>query len=501
MLDVLRQNASHWALKVALAVIALVFIFWGFGAQNAADPSQYAVKVNGEPVPFEDFQRAYQNYMDQRRNRVLPGEVQEQMAIGQVLDQLIEAKLLRQLAADLDMTVSKEELAARITEIFVDEKGEFMGKQKYLERLAELGREVGDFENDLREDILIQKARDFIQSSVKVTEADIREEWHARSEKVNVQFLRVDAASLAPSLEKEPVTDADITKFETGFPGLVEQLYAEEKGTRWTTPAKAKLHQITIRKPAAGKGDADAARRRAGRALETALVDWNRAAEQYSEGASWEKSGSARELTRREIPVAVADKVFTMEPGTPAEMVETPTSFVIVKVEAVTPEKVTELDEKVKREIIAGEIRAKRAEQAVESYSREAFAKLKAGESIEKVAAMRGLAVKESGAFTARSGFPGLPDAGAALVSAAFKLQKPGEVLTVAGEIPKAGDAYVLAVLKEHVVPDEKDFEQQKFWIGNGVRQTRGAEAFRSWKVGRLAESKIVKNPRLFPAS
>ena len=68
--------------------------------------------------------------------------------------------------------------------------------------------------------------------------------------------------------------------------------------------------------------------------------------------------------------------------------------------------------------------------------------------------------MKETGAFTSRAPFPGLPEAEPALVAASFKLMKPGDVLEIGGEIPKAGDAYILAVLKDHVQPDEKEFEQ-----------------------------------------
>lgn len=504
MLDIVRKSASHWALKVILGAIALVFVFFGFGAGDMNSVDDYVAKVNGEAIPLEQFQNVYANQMDARKRQAgLPDEIQEQMVIGQVLDSLIEAELLRQFAAEMDIYVSKEELADRITQIpFLqdEETKTFIGKEKYLAFLKERGIEPAEFEADLRDDLIVEKARRFIEGSAKITPEEVKEEWRARSEKVNLQFLRVDATSLAESLKKQPVKDDEIVDFETKFPGLVEQLYAEEKDSRWTTPAKAKLRQITVRKPSAGKGDAEAAKRKAERVLALANTDWKKAAE-LAEGPAWEKTGEARELARREMPSLLADKAFGMAPADPASLVETPTSFVVVKVEAVTQEKVTELDEKVKREIIVEQIRDRRAEDLVETFTKDAFARLKAGEKIEKVAASKELAVKETGAFTSRSPFPGLPDADAALVTASFKLTKPGEVLEIDGNIPKAGNAYVLAVLKEHVVPDEKEFETQQVWVRSGLERIRAAEAFRSWKVDRLAQSKVVRNERLLPTS
>ena len=505
MLDQVRTYASHWALKITLGIIALVFVFFGFGAGNLEGGNEYAAKVDGKEIPFDRFQMAFEQQMNSRRPQPgLPEDLQEQLVIGQTLDSLIEVELLRQFAKEMNIHVSREELADRITQFpdFQDpETNKFIGKTAYLGLLEKNNRDVADFEEGLREDVVVEKARKFIESSVKVTPDEIKEEWRARNEKVNLQFLRIDAASLAESLKNDVVKDDAIAKFEAERPGLVEQLYADDKASRWTAPAKAKLKQITVKKPAAGKGDAAAAKRKADRALEQANADWKKAAEQLSEGATWEKTGEAKEMARREMPALLAEKVFAMTGGEPATIIETPTSFVVVKVEAITPEKVTELDEKVKREIIVEEIKKSRAAALVDGFAKEAFAKLKAGEKIEKVAALKALAVKETGAFTARSPFPGLSDAEPTLVAASFKLATPGQLLEIDGQIPKAGGAYIIAVLKEHVMPDEKEYDGQKIWIQTALERVRSAEVFRSWKVSRLANTKVVRNERLLPTS
>ena len=499
MLDVLRENKGQWILKVVLAVIALAFIFT-FGNMNMAATSDFAARVNGEEIPFSRFEVAYQNALDRRQNRMLPEDLQERRLIGQVLDDLIEEELLRQFADDAGIHVSKAEVADTIKQMF-QENGAFIGKQKYIDLLRQNGRDPVDFEEDIRKDLVVQKARKFIEGSAKVSPEAVREEWKTRNEKVNLQFVYVDAAALAPSLEKEPVTEKELLDFETKFPGLAETLYEEEKLTRWTEPARAKMKQITVRKPAAGKGDAEAAKRRAERALEMAATDWKKAAEQYSEGPAWEKSGESKELMRREIPAAIADKVFTMKAEDPAALVETPTSWVLAKVDSLTPEKVTELDEKVKKQILSERIREQRAAALVETFAKDSFEKLKSGQSLEKIAASRGLAVKESGDFISRQTFPGVPGADEALTAAAFQLQKPGDVLEVNGSAPRVGDGYLLAVMKEHTFPDETKYETEKTWVQTMVERTRQAEAFRSWKAARTAEAKIVQNPQLLPAN
>lgn len=499
MLDVLRENKGQWVLKVALAVICLTFIFT-FGSMNSGSASTYAAKVNGEEISFERFEVAFQSALERRQNRLLPDDAAERMLIGQVLDGLIEEELLRQFADEVGIHVSKAEVAESVKQMF-QEDGQFIGKAKYLDLLEQNGRDVVEFEEDLRKDLVVQKARKFIEGSAKVSPEAVREEWRARNEKVNLKFVYVDAAGLSESLKKEPVTDKELLEFETQFPGLAETLYQEEKPIRWTEPARAKLKQITVRKPSAGKGDADAAKRKSERALEMAAADWKKAAEQFAEGPAWEKSGDARELTRREIPAAIADKVFTMKPEDPAALVETPTSWTIVKVESVTPEKVTELDEKVKKEILTEQIRGKRAEGLVETFAKDSFEKLKSGQTLEKIAASRGLAVKESGLFTSRQSIPGVPAADDALTAAVFRMEKTGDVLDVNGAVPKAGDGYLLAVLAEHQQPDETKYETEKVWVQTSLERIRSMEAFRSWKAARTAEARIVQNPQILPSS
>ena len=50
-------------------------------------------------------------------------------------------------------------------------------------------------------------------------------------------------------------------------------------------------------------------------------------------------------------------------------------------------------------------------------------------------------------------------------------------------------------------MPDEKEYDGQKIWIQTALERVRSAEVFRSWKVSRLANTKVVRNERLLPTS
>ncbi len=514
MLDQIRAQSSHWLIKVALGTIVLVFVFWGFGASKMNGGSEtFAAKVNGREISLASFERDYRAKQEQRRAQtkgMMPSELDDKYVTQAVMDDLIEQELLLQYADEAGIYVSPAELGTTIKGLSFlkdDKGGEFIGREKYLEFLKERDIQVGDFEKDIERSERLRKTHEFIEGAIKVSADEVKDEFRLRNEKVNLSYLRVDTVALAASMKSQPVSAADLDAWTKANPGKAEALYEELKASRFTTAAKLELFQITVRKPNLAPGkkptddDVKSSKRRADRALELAKTDFKKAAEQFAEGAPWEKSGQAREFSRRELPVTIADKAFTMKAEDAAEMIETPTAYEIVKVKSVAPEKVTELDEALKKTLVEEEVRKARAAAAVETFAKEGFERLKKGESLEKIAASKGLQVKETGAFPHRDEIPGLPDVDATVVAEAFKLSKPGDVLAQNGAAPKAGAAWVLAVLKDHAVPNDADLEKQQGWIEMSLKRNRSTAAFNAWKADRLGKAKIVENQRLVSRS
>ncbi len=503
MLDKFREHGGSWGVKVGAGAIVLVFIFWGYGAQNMTDAGTYAIKVNGRAVPMDDFEQAFRNRQAQSRQQ-LPTRI----LVDQVKDELVERALLLQFADEAKIYASREEIADLIKQYFKDEQGNFIGREKYLDWVRNQRNETpAQFEKKLGEDLRVQKAREMIEAAGgKVTPDEIANEFRTRNEKIDLQYVLVDRATLSEALKAKPIAQVDVDAWITTNPGKVEQLYAEQKDARFTTPAKVDLLQITVRKPSLQQKDPDAAakaKQSSEQALAKAKEDWGEAAKLYAEGAAWEKTGQPREFARRELPAAVADAVFAadMPAGKTAEpkLVETPTSYVIARVVKRTDEKVTELDEAVKKQLVEEQIRDAKAAGEVEAVAKELHEGVKKGEKLEALATAKKLTLKATGIFPGvREEIPGIADS-AALVAPAFKLQKPGEVLEIDGGVPKAGESFVVAVLKEHQQPSEADFEQQKMWISAGLQRERSQRAFDAWKAKRIKESKIVPNDRLLP--
>src|SRR5688500_15021909 len=100
MLQTIRDKITGWVAAIFLGAIAVVFVFWGIDFQSSAN--NFAVKVNGEKVPVQTVQRAWQQRLSQMQ-QMLRGEVPPELLQAQqgaMLDQFVQQTLLTQRAND-----------------------------------------------------------------------------------------------------------------------------------------------------------------------------------------------------------------------------------------------------------------------------------------------------------------------------------------------------------------------------------------------------------------
>ena len=120
MLRFLRQSATSWLIKIILGAIVIVFVFWGVGSFRDQRKSRVAV-VNGEIITLEEFREAYNNIIEQLRQRLgnnLNDDMIKMLNVErQAVDMLIDKKLMLQEAAELNLRVTNDELADSIRQI------------------------------------------------------------------------------------------------------------------------------------------------------------------------------------------------------------------------------------------------------------------------------------------------------------------------------------------------------------------------------------------------
>ena len=150
MLQTIRDKITGWIAWFFIAVIAVVFIFWGvdFGTGSAS----YAAKVDGERISAQEVRRAWQQQQS-RLQQMLRTELPDEMVKSQqaaILDQFVRQSLLEQRAHEFGYRISDELLVQRIREVPEFQVDGKFSKDRYNAVLRANGLTEPQFENTLR---------------------------------------------------------------------------------------------------------------------------------------------------------------------------------------------------------------------------------------------------------------------------------------------------------------------------------------------------------------
>ena len=134
MLDSIHKKSRSWGVKIILAMIVVVFVFWGVGGLDSGSKNVLAT-VDGKPISAQDFMRRYQQEAERIRvtNPGITTEMldkmnfRQQVLRGMVVDALVDQELKR-----LEIGVSPAELKKAIVSMpqFMDDNGVFSSDRK-----------------------------------------------------------------------------------------------------------------------------------------------------------------------------------------------------------------------------------------------------------------------------------------------------------------------------------------------------------------------------------
>jgi peptidyl-prolyl cis-trans isomerase D len=288
MLENIRENSQGMVAKIVLGFIILTFAVAGIGSySNSVDTS--VAEVNGEKISQQDFEKAYQG----QRNRMSQqfGEMFESLSSNEqymttlrnnVLDSLINEKLLDQNAEQLAIRVSDEYIKTTIRTMPEFQIDGVFDNNRYIALINQAGfYQPSNFRDYLRLEMvrrqlsqgvvtsefslpyqakiisaLNEQKRDFRFATIKTeqfkTQVDVSEEEvndyyqqnitsYQNAEKVKVDYLVLDAADITKTIE---ISDADA------------KAYYQDNVAKYTTPAKRRLSHILIESSDTAKQDA-----------------------------------------------------------------------------------------------------------------------------------------------------------------------------------------------------------------------------------------------------
>ena len=238
MLKTMR-NSFHqlkWTLFAVIAVFILGFVFWS-GSGTSGDPEgQIVARVGSDRITAAEFDRQYKAQVERYRQMYqgnFSPELERALDLPRnVLDSMIERILRLEAAKRYNLQVSDDELASKIYELpFFQENGQFIGREKYERMLRSNGISPERFEEDLREDLVLQKYGELVKASVVVPDADLLREFASRNDKATIEYILIPASRLESNAQP---TDADL------------QAYLEKHKDRYRNPLQRRAKYLLL---------------------------------------------------------------------------------------------------------------------------------------------------------------------------------------------------------------------------------------------------------------
>lgn len=437
MLEAIRKHAQGWLAKVILGLIAVTFALFGIDSYMSGDRSGGLVAEVGDVgISRDELTRETQAQTDRMREALGPAfdpAVAETAEFRkQVLDSLIERKALLQDAQKLKILAPDAYIAAVLAQIPAFQQDGKFSQQRYEAVLRQNGRTPVAFENELRQNFMLEVATSpvtlaafpsnaslmqlarlvaqqreiawvdlpasAVAEQVKVTPADVEREYVANKaaftepEQIRAEYLVLDMAAVAAGIEVSEQAVADYYAANAARFGQPEQrnashiLIAADKNADAATRAKARakaneLAQILQKTP--------------GRFAELARAE-------SQDPGSAAQDGSLGSFARGMMVKPFEDAVFGMKPNEIRGPVESDFGYHIIRLDGIEPAKVAPLTEV--RAAVVEELRKQQAQKAfadlAENFSNQVYEN---ATSLQPAAATARLSVQQSGWMAAKT--------------------------------------------------------------------------------------------------
>ncbi|WP_255592914.1 SurA N-terminal domain-containing protein [Bordetella sp. BOR01] len=389
MFELLR-NHRRWMQFILLILIVPSFFLVGIqGYDSFISREPELATVAGQPVTRGEFDMAHRNQLEQFRQRLGsqfdPAQVDTPAMREQLLNQLIDQRLLAQVASENRFSVSDGTLRNTIAAIpQVQDNGRF-SPERYRQVLAAQGMTPTSFEAGLRRDLAVGRVLEPVTQSATVPAAVTANLESALTQQRTVQLRRFAAADHRAQVSVSPQDIQawyDANKQQLVVPEQVSAQYLvldeaaatqevqvkdediasyyEQNKNRFGQPERRRASHIMIEVPAGASDEArKAAHAKAESLAKEAAADPAKFADlaraNSQDAGSADKGGDLGWLAPGMLTGPLEKAVFSLSKDQVSGVVESPSGLHIVKITEVQPAAVKPLAEV--RDEIAAEIR------------------------------------------------------------------------------------------------------------------------------------------------
>jgi peptidyl-prolyl cis-trans isomerase D len=460
MLDQMRRHKSWLKWSLGFVALALVIFFVPNFLQpnpTGAISGETVATIEGRDITAGEFRRTYDAQLQAYRN-AYGGNVSEQLLkqLGvdeQIIRQLVDRQAALAEAEGLGIRASDEEVRQRIfaTPAFL-ENGAFIGEQRYqqLLRSQRPPMTAAQFENAIREELVITKLQTVLTDWLSVTDKEVEQEYRTRNDKVKLSVVTFMADSFRPDAtasdaevaahfaerpadftipEKRTVryllVDIDAIRAKVVIPEAdIERAY-NDGIQQYSTPEQIRASHILLKTE--GKDDA-AVRTTADDLVKQARAgaDFAELARTHSEDEATAPNGGDLDYFGRGQMVPEFDlAAFGLEPGQTSEPIKTEYGYHLIKVVDKKPATMRALSE-VRPQLVE-QLGYERAQAQAADLAQTIARQVTRPADLDTAARAHGLTVQESEPFARDGQIPGL-GASPEAVARAFVLTPNEEV-------------------------------------------------------------------------
>ncbi|MCP4024167.1 MAG: peptidyl-prolyl cis-trans isomerase [Desulfobacteraceae bacterium] len=475
MLRYLRENTGSWIIKIFLGIIVFVFVLLGVGTMGSKK-GKHVASIGDDQITIDEYQRAYKNLVEQVRASY-GGNINDELLKmfnikKQALTMLINQKAIEAQAKKLNIKVTDKELTDSLLKTQAFQKNETFNLERYKQVLAFDGMLPEQYEMQLRNMMIQQKVKDFVLSSVAVSDMEATNWFVFQNSKTAVDYLlfnpdnytdiKADEKQIQSYFDEnknkyksEPRLKAVYLKYSPQdykdvqvTPEKIKNYY-EENINEFQIPEKVEARHILIKtEQDADEKIVEEAKKRAQTIYEKIKKgeDFIELAKTFSEGPAKESGGYVGSFDRQSVVKPFGDKAFSMKTDEVSEPVKTMFGWHIIKVIARFDASVTTLDatsDQIKKKLIDQEM-----QNSAYYKAGEAFDAVLDGDDIEQVALSTGSKLGKTELFAASGKGLDFPESGA-FAREAFALQSD-EI----SDVKQLGNAYYLIKIVERLVPE-----------------------------------------------
>jgi peptidyl-prolyl cis-trans isomerase D len=415
----------------------------GFGGPGAG----VVAKVAGQDVTTQEVQREARQMV---RQQFPKGGAQASLLMPffaqRAAENLINQRLVLAEADRLGLRVTDEDLRDELQHgiygqtFFPD--GNFIGQDQYEERLRQADLTVPQFEQTVKDQILLRKVMALVGGSAMVSDAEIHQEFERRNTKVKFEYAVLNQEDIRKGLhpseeELKAFYERNKPTYNNSIPekrkikyALVDtarlaaqtpvtrpelQAYYDEHRDEYRVPEQVKVSHILIKTPlpgADGKVDqkgVDEAKTKAEDILKQLRAGANFAevAKKYSQDADSAKNGgSLGWIQRGRFPAAEVEKAaFSLPKGATSEVINAGYGFDIIHVDEKQTAQFKTLDEV--KEQIEPLVKQQKGARAAENEANSLLSQARSG-GLDKAAAAKGVPVVTTDFFSRTDSLPGV---------------------------------------------------------------------------------------------